>query len=955
MPAAPPTDDLLDLGGDDAPTAPATDDLFDLAAERPAAPSPVAGLGDVVDAGSDLFAELGASDPLSGGDGLATPGGQAAGDLFGDLGAGDDLFTLEGEAPQSPLATTDLTAAATEAAKPDDIEDLFAFDDDVPAVPAVPAADPLAGIRQADAATTVAAEPAAEPTPAPAPAAPRTKRRLALPSLGRREQMGAAALTVVLAVAVLYALGVFDAPPPPAPESRFKIEDLNAEAIDDASFPDLKEMSSVLALGVSNQEQRDLYRWALARVSLHFLDVRAQETLATVAEGTPGALGIAASLATAIWNQEDGLPERARAALAAHAAEPHVAYMASYVNDTRAAANLANVLQTPWIIHRRAELALALDPATARGLTRKLAGAATGALWKLRAAELMDKLQDFSALNQQVLEVSAPGSENQLPAQLWPLRLRYVLRSQLRKGLLDQAVNAAAERATMLPDVEALLDLAALRWAKANESGEAIDSALSLLRNKAQSSEPALAGRLLYEQFRMRFLSNVLPQEALRELEAMEDRLDGWRDLIRAILLARAKQDAAAVALLSAIPESESGSGVAQVYKILLEHSGKARIAALRQLGRTFPSSDQQYQLAVALLDAGRADEAAPIFGKLLWTHLGVVGPLQLLLEDLRASYLSADKPAALRALQTVLENLPQCQRVAQMLIELASADRDSVAELRWRRVLAAQAPAAMPIQLDLAKRLLDEGEDGEARGVLDRVQKELPYASSVRALYLLGLAWHVKDPIKARGYLIEAKSIEETAEVFALLGKIDESRGKLERATEAFERALELDAKDHDSRFRLADALYRQKELTRARDHARKVAAARPNDALAWELLGDILTDLERFADAVSAYTRAARSGERREETLFKRAKVESANLGRTRAAVRTLRTLLKRNPEHSDAYYLLAYALRDLGKHAEAISALEAFLKLVPDEDISKEVAKDLKAWRKKRPGAP
>jgi tetratricopeptide (TPR) repeat protein len=196
------------------------------------------------------------------------------------------------------------------------------------------------------------------------------------------------------------------------------------------------------------------------------------------------------------------------------------------------------------------------------------------------------------------------------------------------------------------------------------------------------------------------------------------------------------------------------------------------------------------------------------------------------------------------------------------------------------------------------------------------------------------------------------------------LLGQALLAQGKVATAIEALERTVAAAPEFAPARTDLARAYRRDGRLAAAREELRRVVSAAPGLDRAWLAYGDVLVDLEQYADARVAYDRARLSDPYRArleeasaaltannlktaETIFRAIlKADASHVGALcglaavsqaagspRDSERLLRHALVQSAHLPLAWRGLSQALLDRGRLVEAEAAIQKLLKIEPE----------------------
>jgi tetratricopeptide (TPR) repeat protein len=130
-----------------------------------------------------------------------------------------------------------------------------------------------------------------------------------------------------------------------------------------------------------------------------------------------------------------------------------------------------------------------------------------------------------------------------------------------------------------------------------------------------------------------------------------------------------------------------------------------------------------------------------------------------------------------------------------------------------------------------------------------------------------------------------------------------------------------------------LARALARNKQQPAARDALAKARKAWPDHAVVWLASGEVLEkDQTQRPQAIAAYRRAIELDANDERPYLGLARVQLA-AGDASGSERTLKTLVKKQPESVDGHYRLAQRLEARGQREAAVAELRAVLEFDPD----------------------
>jgi tetratricopeptide (TPR) repeat protein len=282
-----------------------------------------------------------------------------------------------------------------------------------------------------------------------------------------------------------------------------------------------------------------------------------------------------------------------------------------------------------------------------------------------------------------------------------------------------------------------------------------------------------------------------------------------------------------------------------------------------------------------------------------------------------------------------------------------------------------AAAPADFPLRVEYAQYLWHSGERDKGNHQMDRVIRLAPENPRLRAHYGVNLAEQGK-------YVAAAEQLEaarsggfDNADVLFYLGSVLWETGRLDEAAARLREAVAKDPKKVSARHRLGRLLIFQGKAAEAVTELTKASELEPHSIEVLLDLGRALEAAGNPAKAEASYrlaleippeaplahyllgTLLARNGKRREaaehiafyQRAFTReqenryrsgARQAEVNLGWTRLKEKHFEDALaqfRRWPDDVEALRGAAQALSELGRHGEAVEALERALLLEPD----------------------
>jgi tetratricopeptide (TPR) repeat protein len=436
--------------------------------------------------------------------------------------------------------------------------------------------------------------------------------------------------------------------------------------------------------------------------------------------------------------------------------------------------------------------------------------------------------------------------------------------------------------------------------------------------------------------------------------------------------------------LLAEIAGQRGALGLsAQAYADLAKHTRDPRIAkravevalyarmpaaaldAARIWYETEPSSMQALQTLTSLLiGAKRQEEALPYLQKLLESDASGDGFLQL--NRLLAS--TPDKALRLKLVQELAQPYPQVPQahfaIAQAAAgagnsELALAEVRAASKLKPDWELAAlleaqllqrqsnalalqhlaaflkQYPKAREVRMSYARLLVAERKYTEARAEFQTLSKDFPDNADV--VFAVGaLSLQLQDYAQAEAnfkrLLVLAYHDKNTVRLY--LGQIAEEQKNYPEALRWYDEVTSGE-QYLQAQIRYALVLNKEGKLDAARAHLQQVRADSVEGRVQLVLAeAQMLREANRPQEAFDLIGSALKKMPDQPELLYDHAMV-AEKLGRMDLLEANLRTLIRLQPDHAQAYNALGYSLADRNMRLpEAHALLEKALQLAPDD---------------------
>lgn len=263
---------------------------------------------------------------------------------------------------------------------------------------------------------------------------------------------------------------------------------------------------------------------------------------------------------------------------------------------------------------------------------------------------------------------------------------------------------------------------------------------------------------------------------------------------------------------------------------------------------------------------------------------------------------------------------------------------------------------------------LQKQGKLPQAIDWLDSVLAANPTQFGLRLIYarLLADANRYEEARLQFGML--ATEAPENSDIVFALGLLNLQANRLGEAAKNFTRLLKLDARVDEARFYLGQIAEAQKDPQAALSHYRKVQGGsnyfgaqmrialvkaiegQTDESLAFldklnpeddeqrfnvaRAKGEILTDKNRFDEAMKVYDTALATGEYHSELLYTRAML-AERMGKIEVLEQDLRTIIAKEPDNSQALNALGYTLAESTKrYDEALALISRALAISPQD---------------------
>lgn len=216
------------------------------------------------------------------------------------------------------------------------------------------------------------------------------------------------------------------------------------------------------------------------------------------------------------------------------------------------------------------------------------------------------------------------------------------------------------------------------------------------------------------------------------------------------------------------------------------------------------------------------------------------------------------DAAGAIADLRAVLRDQPNAVPVMRALAR-AHLQNNEVAIAEETLRAAAQAnPADHQVRLELAQLLMQSGRPEQARPVLEQLASEKPDdIAAQEALFRVQAS--ARDLVAARATAASVTRVHPELPLGPYLeGLVNESEQKQEAAAAAYARALEIQPSAAEPLTALVRIDIARKQPTQALARLDKVIASQPENVIARNLKGELLTSMKQIDPAIAVFNEA-------------------------------------------------------------------------------------------------
>ncbi len=285
-------------------------------------------------------------------------------------------------------------------------------------------------------------------------------------------------------------------------------------------------------------------------------------------------------------------------------------------------------------------------------------------------------------------------------------------------------------------------------------------------------------------------------------------------------------------------------------------------------------------------------------------------------------------------AMDRIVKHTELSSNVAMAYLAVLQKQDKLPEAIEWLERMLSVNPEQFGLRLIFARLLADANRYEEARIQFTLLSDEQPDNTDIIfALALLNLQANRTDD--AETYfkrLLELETRED--EAYFYLGQIAESRDELDVAVTQY-RAMQGGSNYFSAQLRIALALSTLGKVEDGLEHLSNVTVQ--DEEQGFHLVrarGEMLTEHDRFDEAMAAYDDALIDGVYNTEILYTRAML-AEKMGRLDVLERDLRAIIAAEPDNAQALNALGYTLADrTERYEEALALINQALELTPDD---------------------
>ncbi|MCZ6525493.1 MAG: tetratricopeptide repeat protein, partial [Gammaproteobacteria bacterium] len=284
--------------------------------------------------------------------------------------------------------------------------------------------------------------------------------------------------------------------------------------------------------------------------------------------------------------------------------------------------------------------------------------------------------------------------------------------------------------------------------------------------------------------------------------------------------------------------------------------------------------------------------------------------------------------------LELTIEMVPENDNAAMSYISILQRKGQVNTALKWlEQVLLQRKSNDFTLRLAYARLLTDARRLDDARRQFEILSVSAP--NNIDVLYALGLLYLQSNRLdEAEAYFKRLSNQNKRPnEAFYYLGRIREERKDYKKASIWYQGVQKGD-NYFDAQIRLGLIKAKLGSTDDARKHLRGIQARGEEDkTVLTQAEAELLIDEKRYEEAMEVYDKAL-AGQYNSELFYSRAML-AEKMGRIDILEKDLRTILAKEPDHSQALNALGYTLADrTDRHEEAYLLIKRALELSPED---------------------
>ncbi|CAH9019903.1 tetratricopeptide repeat protein [Candidatus Nitrosacidococcus sp. I8] len=288
----------------------------------------------------------------------------------------------------------------------------------------------------------------------------------------------------------------------------------------------------------------------------------------------------------------------------------------------------------------------------------------------------------------------------------------------------------------------------------------------------------------------------------------------------------------------------------------------------------------------------------------------------------------------SLQAINQISKQFQNSDKIVAMeanILEKQGKDEESVRVLR--SAVKSKKKASFFLRLAYGQTLMRVGSDLEAHKIFNQLEQEQPENPDV----LLGqgaLAIDQREYKQAEDYFRQLLKVDpSTTQARFYLGRLAELQNRPEIAMNWYS-SITQGSLMIDAQIRQAILLAKQHYTEEARNHLRLLSQKFPEQKVRFQLAeGEILTNADRYEEALSYYSKALENQPEDIDLLYARAMI-AENLNKLDIVENDLHHILTASPDNAEALNALGYTLAvQTHRFNEALEYVSKAMKLKPN----------------------